>query len=118
MNYKIISKFIKDISFEIPNIETFTMLEKDKDVISCPYPMKTFDWDKAWRRMTTKHRAVNDKDDLARSGYTFPLKVEDPTKIQVEDGVAEVTHAPTGCMLIKREVFLKMIALEIAYNHE
>ena len=29
MIYKIISKFIKDISFEIPNIETFTMLEKE-----------------------------------------------------------------------------------------
>ena len=96
-----------DIDFQCKTI--FTMLEQDKDVIACPYPMKTFDWDKAWRRMTTKHRAVNDKDDLARSGYTFPLKVEDPTKIQVEDGVAEVTHAPTGCMLIKREVIEKMI---------
>ena len=83
-----------DIDFQSKTI--FTMLEKDKDVIGCPYPMKTFDWDKAWRRMTTKHRAVNDKDDLAKAGYTFPLKVEDPTKIQVEDGVAEVTHAPTG----------------------
>ena len=29
MNYKIISKFIKDISFEIPNAETFVMLEKE-----------------------------------------------------------------------------------------
>tara|TARA_Y100001970_G_scaffold183150_1_gene222743 strand:+ start:263 stop:682 length:420 start_codon:yes stop_codon:yes gene_type:complete len=29
MNYKIISKFIKDVSFEIPNIETFVMLEKE-----------------------------------------------------------------------------------------
>ena len=29
MNYTIISKFIKDISFEIPNVETFTMLEKE-----------------------------------------------------------------------------------------
>ena len=29
MNYQIISKFIKDISFEIPNVETFTMLEKE-----------------------------------------------------------------------------------------
>ena len=96
-----------DIDFQSKTI--FTMLEKDKDVIGCPYPMKTFDWDKAWRRMTTKHRAVNDKDDLAKAGYTFPLKVEDPSKIQVEDGVAEVTHAPTGCMLIKREVIEKMI---------
>ena len=29
MNYKIISKFIKDISFEIPDAETFVMLEKE-----------------------------------------------------------------------------------------
>ena len=29
MDYKILSKFIKDISFEIPNIETFTMLQKE-----------------------------------------------------------------------------------------
>ena len=29
MSYKIISKFIKDISFEIPNVEAFVMLEKE-----------------------------------------------------------------------------------------
>ena len=29
MSYKIISKFIKDISFEIPNTQTFLMLEKE-----------------------------------------------------------------------------------------
>ena len=29
MNYKIVSKFIKDISFEIPNIQAFVMLEKE-----------------------------------------------------------------------------------------
>tara|TARA_B100000029_G_scaffold516111_1_gene626980 strand:- start:3770 stop:4186 length:417 start_codon:yes stop_codon:yes gene_type:complete len=29
MSYKIISKFIKDISFEIPNAEAFVMLEKE-----------------------------------------------------------------------------------------
>ncbi len=29
MSYKIVSKFIKDISFEIPNTETFLMLEKE-----------------------------------------------------------------------------------------
>ena len=29
MNYKILSKFIKDVSFEIPNAETFVMLEKE-----------------------------------------------------------------------------------------
>jgi len=29
MSYKIISKFIKDVSFEIPNAQTFVMLEKE-----------------------------------------------------------------------------------------
>jgi preprotein translocase subunit SecB len=29
MSYKIISKFIKDISFEIPNTQTYVMLEKE-----------------------------------------------------------------------------------------
>ena len=29
MSHKIISKFIKDISFEIPNAQTFVMLEKE-----------------------------------------------------------------------------------------
>ena len=29
MSYKIVSKFIKDISFELPNIQAFVMLEKE-----------------------------------------------------------------------------------------
>ena len=29
MSYKILSKFIKDISFEIPDVQTFMMLEKE-----------------------------------------------------------------------------------------
>ena len=29
MSYKIISKFIKDVSFEIPNAQTFVMIEKE-----------------------------------------------------------------------------------------
>ena len=29
MNYKIISKFIKDVSFEISNVQAFVMLEKE-----------------------------------------------------------------------------------------
>ena len=44
MNYKIISKFIKDISFEIPNVQAFVLLEKELpnyalnfDIKSKPY---------------------------------------------------------------------------------
>lgn len=44
MSYKIISKFIKDISFEIPNAQTFVTIEKEIpkynlnfDIISKPF---------------------------------------------------------------------------------
>ena len=41
MNYKIISKFIKDISFEIPNIQAFTMLEKEISNYSLNFDIKS-----------------------------------------------------------------------------
>jgi len=41
LNYKIISKFIKDISFEIPNIETFTMLEKEISKYNLNFDIKS-----------------------------------------------------------------------------
>jgi len=85
------------------------MLGLDKDIISCPYPMKMLSWDKVWRRYHEKVDAVKTADDLAKSGYTFPVKIEDPNNIQSEKGVIELSHAPTGCMLIKREVLEKMI---------
>ena len=47
MKYKIISKFIKDISFEIPSTETFVLLEKEVskynlvfDISSKPFKKK------------------------------------------------------------------------------
>ena len=41
MNYKIISKFIKDVSFEIPNIETFTMLQKEISKYNLNFDVKS-----------------------------------------------------------------------------
>jgi len=41
LNYTIISKFIKDISFEIPNIETFTMLEKEISKYNLTFDIKS-----------------------------------------------------------------------------
>ena len=41
MIYKIISRFIKDISFEIPNIETFTMLEKEISKYNLNFDIKS-----------------------------------------------------------------------------
>tara|TARA_B100001123_G_C15198719_1_gene982416 strand:+ start:265 stop:681 length:417 start_codon:yes stop_codon:yes gene_type:complete len=41
MDYKIISRFIKDISFEIPNIQAFTMLEKEISNYSLNFDIKS-----------------------------------------------------------------------------
>ena len=41
MSYKIISKFIKDVSFEIPNAQTFVMLEKEISKYNLNFDIKS-----------------------------------------------------------------------------
>ncbi len=41
MSYKIISKFIKDISFEIPNVKAFIMIEKEIKNYSLNFDIKS-----------------------------------------------------------------------------
>jgi hypothetical protein len=106
MKYDYLLFIDSDIDFQASTI--FKMIEKDKDLIACPYPMKTFDWEKAWRRLNKE--AIDQADHLSKSGFTFPIKVHNKNEITVNDGVAEVSHAPTGCMLIKRIVIEKMMA--------
>jgi hypothetical protein len=84
------------------------MIEADKDIISCPYPLKNYNFDKVWKRMHETDMVKN-KEDLLSNGLMFPMKVKDKKNITVEKGIIEVTHAPTGCMLIKRDVINKMI---------
>jgi hypothetical protein len=53
--------------------------------------------------------------ELATLGFTYPIKVKDTDNITVQNNVMEVTHAPTGCMLIKEiKSLIKMIE---AYPH-
>ncbi len=61
MNYKILSKFIKDVSFEIPNAETFFMLEKEIpkynlnfDIKSNPYKNNIIEVNTVLRIVPTK----------------------------------------------------------------
>ena len=94
-----------DIEFSFETI--MRMIAADKDVIATPYPLKTIDWTKLYHR--NKAQNIVDPEVLARQGYTWPIKLENKDRITVTDGIAEVSHAPTGCMLIKRGVFEKMM---------
>jgi len=94
-----------DIWFHSPSI--FKMIDKDKEVISVPYPLKTMMWDKLFSKI--QEGKVKKASDLQKYLNTYPMKVDDPKSIMLDNGVMEVTHSPTGCMLIKRSVFEKMI---------
>ena len=91
-----------DISFSSDSI--WSMLEADKDVISVPYPLKDVRFDKLIQKI--KDGRVTTSDEAHVNCNTYPLRLADHTSIEIEgEGIIEVTHAPTGCMLIKREVF-------------
>ena len=94
-----------DIYFHAESI--IKMIDRDKDILSIPYPLKTMMWDKVMDRINNNEiKTIND---LKKSFNTYPMRVADDNDIKVNKGVMEVTHSPTGCMLIKRSVFDKMI---------
>jgi len=94
-----------DIDFTFETI--MKMINADKEVIDCPYPLKHLDWFKIDKRIKLNKELGPEL--LSKQGYIWPVKIGNSDNIVVENGVAEVSHAPTGCMLIKRQVFDKMI---------
>ena len=104
-NYDYLLFIDSDISFKSETI--FKMIEADKDLIACPYPMKMFETNRMWKKIKETDSIKSEKD-LLSSGYMYPIKV-DKKELSVNKGVMRVTHAPTGCMLIKRKVIEKLI---------
>jgi hypothetical protein len=104
-NYDYLLFIDSDISFKPETI--FKMIDADKDIIACPYPMKMFETDKMWKKIKETDMVKSEKD-LLSSGYMYPIKIG-KNELIVDKGVMEVTHAPTGCMLIKRNVIEKLI---------
>ncbi len=98
-----------DIDFKFETI--MKMLKFDKEVVATPYPMKYIHWEQIWERLQAGK--IKTQDELMRAGFVFPVKMEnmmnDNKEVTVVNGLVEVSHAPTGCMLIKRQVFDKMI---------
>ncbi len=84
------------------------LIEANKDVISIPYPLKDMNWDKGFK-MIEEGKIKSALDLKNKAFYRYPFKVPDPENIKIQNKVIEVTHSPTGFMMIKREVFEKMI---------
>ena len=60
-----------DIYFQAESI--IKMIEKDKDIISIPYPLKTMMWDKAIDKLKI---IIKNHNDLKKSFNTYPMRVE------------------------------------------
>ena len=83
------------------------MIDKDKELISAPYPLKNINWKKAFEKIQAGD--VKTLEDLSNAIYQYPLRVPNEHDISMHEGIIEVTHGATGCMLIKRSVFDKLM---------
>jgi len=84
------------------------MINKDVEVCSIPYPMKTINWDKVFDKIGD----IPSMNKLQKntSGNKFPVKIKDAENdVTMKDEMIELNYAPTGCMLLKRQVFDKLI---------
>jgi len=90
-----------DISFSIETIKR--MLAADKDIILTPYPLKDFNSEKVLKKIKEGSTL-----DLKLIANQYALGLINNT-LNVINGVAEIERGPAGCMLIKREVFIKLI---------
>ena len=106
-NYTHLLFIDSDIDFKFDTI--MKMIKFDREVIATPYPMKHIHWNQIWDRV--QKGKIKNIEELKRAGHAFPIKLDNQKgkEIPVVDGVIEVSHAPTGCMLIKKQVFDKMI---------
>ena len=60
-----------DIYFHSPSI--FKMIERDKEIMSIPYPLKTMMWDKLFNKI--QQGKVKKPEDLKKWLNTYPMKV-------------------------------------------
>lgn len=90
-----------DISFSVETIKR--MIAADKDIILTPYPLKDFNSEKALKKIKEGSTL-----DLKLISNQYALGLINNT-LNCNNGIAEIERGPAGCMLIKREVFIKLI---------
>lgn len=90
-----------DIEFDATSI--LMMMKADKDIVLTPYPMKAVNWDKAREVAKKSGRPIE------TCPYYYCMEFKDKNNIESRDGLIEIVKGPAGCMLMKKEVFDKMI---------
>jgi len=88
-----------DIGFTIDNLKR--IIDFNKDVVTCTYPVKGFYWQQLLDRIK-KNTNIDEK--LMRD-YLLQFNVNLYPNTEFRDGFARVKESATGFMMIKREVF-------------
>jgi len=92
-----------DIGFNIENLKR--IIDFNGDVVTCTYPVKGFYWQQLLDRIKD-NKPMNEK--LMRD-YLLQFNVNLYPNIQFKDGFAKVKESATGFMMIRREVFTKIM---------
>jgi len=94
-----------DIGFNWQNVER--LLCADKDVVCGIYPRKHLYLEKMKKILEENPNATPDELEAKALGYN--VNFDDPSNINGENGFFKVNEAATGMMLVKREVFRRMM---------
>lgn len=78
-------------------------LQYDTDILCQPYPSKTINWPLLQETGLNKNL-----EQLRRAGLSYHIHLPEG-QLTIKDGLTEVLHAPTGCMIIKRIVFERIM---------
>jgi|TARA_R100001530_G_scaffold135575_1_gene113136 hypothetical protein len=91
-----------DIGFTAASVKR--MIDFDKDIVTGVYPRKSIDW-QGVEKMCKK----GEFDMLEQKSLGYNINFVNPKNIQMDKGFVEVLDSATGFMLIKKEVFFKLI---------
>lgn len=93
-----------DIGFNEINLSR--LINFDKEIVTGIYPVKGFDWENVKNKIQLSQI---EKEKIESLSVGFNINLLNLKSHQVINGFCRVKEAATGFMLIKREVFLKMI---------
>jgi len=92
-----------DIGFTLQNL--LRVIEFNKEVVTCTYPVKGF----YWQQLLDRIKENNNIDEQTMRDYLLQFNVNLYPNTEFKQGFARVKESATGFMMIKREVFTSIM---------
>ena len=92
-----------DIGFTLQNF--LRVIEFNKEVVTCTYPVKGF----YWQQLLDRIKENNNIDEQTMRDYLLQFNVNLYPNTEFKQGFARVKESATGFMMIRREVFTTII---------